>query len=165
MADNTKLLLIGGAGVAAWWFFFRDQSAAPVPVNGSLAPAGGGSAPPAGGTAPGPGAPAPAVTPAPVTSGSLIAAIEARVLAATGNPADGLGPDAWGWYLNNELAALGKPAAPDPLSVFGAGLDRSQKLTAAQYWPRMEAALRSQLGLSGFRGLGLYGMGIWGRAS
>jgi hypothetical protein len=86
-------------------------------------------------------------------------------MAASGNPAAGLGPDEWGWYLNNELAAAGKPAAPDPLTVFGAGLDRSVKMTAAQYWPAMEAALRSQLGLSGFRGLGLYGLGAWGRSN
>ncbi len=156
MADNTKLLLLGAAGAAVWWFYFRTPGSvllpAPVPA--------GGSAPPAGSVNP---APVSSGTPAPAANS--IAAIEARVMAASGNPSGGLGPDEWGWYLNNELAAAGKPAAPDPLSVFGTNLDRSVKMTAAQYWPAMEGALRSQLGLSGFRGLGLYGFGAWGRSS
>ena len=156
MADTTKLLMLGGAAAAVWYFYFRN--AAPVPVSAGTAPAPStGATPPAAGAATPPASTAPAA--------NSIAAIEARVLAASGNPSDGLGADAWGWYLNNELSAAGKPAAPDPLSVFGADFDRSTKLTAAQYWPRMEAALRSQLGMSGFYGLGLYGLGAWGRSN
>jgi len=155
MADSSKLLMLGGAAAAVWYFYFRNPAPAAVahPIN-----TGGVSVPPVTtGAAPAPAASAP--------DAHSIAAIEARVLAASGNPSDGLGPDAWGWYLNNELAAIGKPAAPDPLSVFGMNLDRSQKMTAAQYWPPMEAALRAQYGLSGLRGLGLYGLGAWGRAN
>ena len=77
------------------------------------------------------------------------------MLAAASAPSEGIGVDAWGWYLNNELAPLGK-AAPDPLSVFGGAWDRSRLVPAAQYWAAMGPALKSQLGLSG---LGLYGFG------
>ena len=149
MADNTKLLLVGGAAAAVWWFYLRT----PAPV--ASAP---GAAPPSdGGTPAPPPPPAPAAPAPPPTPGvPTIAAIEAQVLANANAPAAGLGYDQWGWYLNNALAPLGK-AAPDPVPIFGA--DRSQVFTAAQYWGKMEPALRSQLGLSGMRaGLGFFGV-------
>jgi hypothetical protein len=90
-----------------------------------------------------------------ITGANTVAGIQAATLLAAGAPAQGLGVDEWGWYLNQQLAPLGK-TAPDPLPLFQAavpGFDRSQVLTAGQYWAVMAPALKSQLGLSG---LGLY---------
>jgi hypothetical protein len=100
-------------------------------------------------------APAVVATPNPITGANTVAGIQAATLLAAGAPAEGLGVDAWGWYLNQQLAPLGK-VAPDPMPIFTAaspGFDRSQPVTAAQYWGVMAPALRSQLGLSG---LGMY---------
>ncbi len=139
MADNTKLLVFGGAAVAAYWYFYmRPQSAAtPAPVS-----SGGGS---------------PVVTdPNAITGANTVAGIQARVLAAAQAPAQGLGVDAWGWYLNNELTKLGKGPAPDPWPIFSAaipGFDRGQPITGAQYWSVMTPNLKAATGLAG---LGLF---------
>lgn len=144
MADSTKLVLIGGAAAAVWWFYFRTPAAAGTPAASTPPATGPGNTP----------ITTPVVLPAAPAPNS-VAGIQARVLAAANAPAAGLGVDAWGWYLNNELAALGK-AAPDPLTVFGGTWDRSQLVPASTYWAAMGPALRSQLGLAG---LGLYGFG------
>jgi hypothetical protein len=88
-------------------------------------------------------------------AGATVDAIQAGTLLAAGAPAEGLGVDAWGWYVNQQLAPLGK-TAPDPAPLFAAalpGFTRSQLVTAPEYWAVMGPALKSQLGLSG---LGLY---------
>jgi hypothetical protein len=90
-----------------------------------------------------------------ITGANTVAGIQAATLLAAGAPAQGLGVDEWGWYLNQQLAPLGK-TAPDPLPLFVAaspGFDRSQLVTAAQYWAVMTPALKAQTGLSG---LGMY---------
>lgn len=91
----------------------------------------------------------------PIQGANTVSAIQARVILAAAAPPEGIPIDGWGYYLNDALAPLGK-SAPDPMPLFSAaspGFDRSQKVTAAQYWPVMGAALRSQLGLSG--------LGMW----
>jgi hypothetical protein len=99
-------------------------------------------------------------TPSPVVP-SVLDGIVARITAKAGSGAK-LDADNWGWYLNNELSALGKGAAPDPVPIFN--LDRSQTLpqmTIAEWWGPMSAALKSQMGLSGLGHFGalaaLYG--------
>ena len=153
MADNNtmKFLLLGGAGVAAWWFFFR------TPTPTTPAPAA-------------PGAPSPAPAQASgtaVNSGAnSLDAIHNQLVKFAQAPSEGLGADAWGYFLNQILASLGKGAAPDPVPLFAAtipGYDRSQLLTIDQYWAVMAPALKTQLGLSG---LGIFGglAGLaWGR--
>jgi hypothetical protein len=108
---------------------------------------------------------------------NVLDGIYARMVAAANAPSQGLGVDAWGYYLNQQLAPLGLEA-PDPQPLFaayvtsisppppGAGgsqaatFDRSTYLfSAPAYWNVMAPALRSQLGLSGLGvigGLGLY---------
>lgn len=132
MADNTKLLLLGAAGVAVWWFYIRKPAT---------------SATSAAAVAPDPNA---------ITGANTVAGIQARVLLAAKAPAEGMGIDEWGYVLNQELAPLGK-TAPDPMPLFQAaspGFDRSQRVTAGQYWAVMGPALKSQTGLAGF---GMYG--------
>lgn len=132
VADNTKLLLFGAAGAAVWWFYLR-KPAAPSTSTATAAP--------------GPNA---------IVGANTVAGIQARVLLAAGAPAEGMGVDEWGFVLNQQLAPLGK-TAPDPMPLFQAaspGFDRSQKVTAGQYWAVMGPALKSQLGLAG---LGMYG--------
>lgn len=162
MADNTKLLLVGAAGVAVWWFYFRTPAAAAV------APAATGGTP-AGGTSTGGTPAAPAAPVAPGTN--QLAGIQARANAAAAASVDTRGgrgvvsmpADNWGWYLNNELSALGLPPAPDPGPIFTAaisGWQRGDNITQDTYWAAMLPALRAQ-GLSGF-GLGIipgYGLG------
>lgn len=135
MADNTKILLFGAAGAAAWWFFLRKPGAAAIA----------------------PGTPA-VVTPDPnaIVGANTVAAIQARVLVAAKAPAEGLPVDTWDWFVNQQLAPLGK-SAPDPMPLFqaaSAGFDRSQPVTASQYWAVMGPALKTSAGLSG---LGLFG--------
>ena len=105
---------------------------------------------------PAPAAPAPVIPdPNAITGANTVAGIQARVLLSAKAPAAGLSADQWGYFLNAELAPLGK-AAPDPLPLFTAavsGFDRSQVLTAGQYWAVVTPALKSPLGLSG---LGMY---------
>lgn len=134
MADSTKLLMFGGAAAAFWYFYMRKPVA--------------------------PGTPA-VVTPDPnaIVGANTVAGIQARVLAAAKAPSDGLGVDTWGWFVNNELAPLGK-SAPDPMPLFQAaspGFDRGQKVSGAQYFAVMGPALKAQTGLSGY---GLFGFGV-----
>jgi hypothetical protein len=99
------------------------------------------------------------------------------MVSAANAPSQGLGVDAWGYYLNQQLAPLGL-SAPDPQPLFASmvaaanqvtalnggtplpAFDRSTFLvTGPAYWNVMAPALRSQLGLSGLGvigGLGLY---------
>jgi hypothetical protein len=149
MADNTKLLLVGGAAAAVWYFYFRTP--APVPPAAPSAPQPGGGVPTS------PTSPAP-VVPAPSPSVPTIATIEARTLAAANAPTEGLTIDEWDWFLNQQLAPLGK-VAPDPVPLFNdlPGFVRSMPVTATTYWSRMEPVLRAQMGLSGFHGLGFFG--------
>ena len=134
MADNTKLLLLGGAAAAVWWFYIRKPAAA-VPTVPSV--------------------PTSPVNTNPIMGANTVAAIEGRVLLAAKPPAAGLSIDEWGYFVNQELAPLGK-TAPDPMPLFqaaSAGFDRAQKITAPQYWAVMEPALKAQ----GMSGLGIYG--------
>lgn len=136
MADSSKLLLFGAAGAAVWWFYLR-QPAAVAPGTPAVA-------------APDPNA---------IVGANTVAGIQARVIAAAKAPAEGLGVDTWDFFVNQQLAPLGK-VAPDPMPIFQAaspGFDRAQPVTASQYWAVMGPALKSQLGLSG---LGLYGFGV-----
>jgi hypothetical protein len=77
------------------------------------------------------------------------------MVAAAGSGSRGV--DEW----NSYLATAGNLTPPDPMPLFQAavpGFDRSQKLTAAQYWGVMAPALTAQQGLTGmgrvFAGLG-----------
>lgn len=73
------------------------------------------------------------------------------VNAATAAGTTSTGVDGWGYYLNQFTTA------PDPMPAFQAqnpNFDRSQNMTAAQYWAVIAPVLKTQLGLSG---LGLYG--------
>lgn len=140
-----KIALFAGAGYLAykqgWLSMFGIGTPGGVPAVVPTVP---------------PGTPVvtPPVTP-PIANPNTIAAIQGRVLAAAKAPSEGLGVDAWGWYLNNELGPLGK-TAPDPISLFPAGFDRSTLVPAAQYWAVMEPALKAQ-GLSGYGLMGLAG--------
>jgi hypothetical protein len=141
VADNSKLLILGGAVVAyyAWKQGWLSNLGIGTPTTATPAK-------PAVPAEPDPNA---------ITGANTVSGIQARVLLDAKAPADGLNADEWGWYLNNQLAPLGK-AAPDPMPLFTAavsGFDRAQKLTAGQYWAVMAPALKSQLGLSG---LGMY---------
>lgn len=135
VADNSKLLLLGGAAAAAWWFYIRKPAAPAVSAAVATVPD----------------------DPNAITGVNTVAGIQARVLLAAKAPVEGLSIDEWGWYVNDALSALGK-SAPDPMPLFVAavpGFDRTQKVTAGQYWAVMGPALKSQLGLSG---LGMYRM-------
>ncbi len=147
MADSSKLLLFGGAAAAYWWFYMRKPDAGGVTaVFPTIAP----------GT---PAVVVPPVDPNAAVGANTVAAIQARTIAAAKAPAAGLTIDGWSWYVNNELQPLGK-AVPDPMPLFSAaipGFDRSQNVTASQYWAVMGPALKTQTGLSG---LGLYGFGV-----
>ena len=139
-ADNSgmiKIALFGGAAFLAYrqgWLGFLGIGGAPAAV-----------------------APAPApVDPNKIQGANSLDAIYARMVSTAKAPAAGLAVDEWGFFLNNELAGIGK-TAPDPMSIFPAAVpnfDRSQKLTAGQYWGVMAPALKS--------GLGLAGLGHWG---
>lgn len=142
MADNGGMIKLGLVAAAAYYAYTQGWLStlgigAPAVAAPSAAPA--------------------AVVPNPnaIVGDNTVAGIQARTILAANAPAAGLSADQWGWYLNNALAPLGK-AAPDPLPLFTAavsGFDRSQKLTAGQYWAVMAPALKSQTGLTG---LGMY---------
>lgn len=146
MADNSGMIKLAVVAGVAYYAYSKGWLSA----LGIGAPAAATAATPA------PAAAVPVVPdPNAITGANTVAGIQARVLLAANAPAAGLTADQWGWYLNNALAPLGK-SAPDPLPVFVAavpGFDRSQALTAGQYWAVMAPALKSQLGLSG---LGMY---------
>jgi hypothetical protein len=91
----------------------------------------------------------------PVVGANTLAGIYGRLVTNAKAPAAGLTVDQWGYSLNPEVSG----AAPDPLPIFVAaipGFDRSQLVTAPQYWAVMGPALKTQLGLSG---LGFFGGG------
>lgn len=144
MADNTGIIKIGIFGAAAYyayrqgWLSFLGigTPAAVAPATTTLAT-----------TVP--------VNPNPIVGANTVTGIQAATILAAKAPPEGLSVDDWGYTLNSVLANQGK-VAPDPMPIFTEavpGFDRSQKLTAAQYWGVMAPALKSQLGLSG---LGLY---------
>jgi hypothetical protein len=146
VADN-KILLLGGAAVVYYAYTQGWLSSLGIGAPAAAAPAAPVALLPV----------APVVVPDQnaITGANTVAGIQARVLLNAKAPAEGLPIDTWGWFLNQELAPLGK-TAPDPLPLFLAaspGFDRSQLVTAAQYWPVMTPALKAQTGLSG---LGMY---------
>ncbi len=151
MADNSMLVKVGLFGAAGYLAYryglfssFGLAPAATAPAPGSGSPIAG--PPPAGSTPPAATPPA-STSPAP----SVLDGIFARIQSKAGAGAS-LGPDEWGWYLNNELAALGKGSAPDPVPLFGQR--PFSPMSAAQWWGPMSSALQSQMGLNG---LGIYG--------
>lgn len=153
MAGNNsallKFALVGGAAYLAWrqgWLdSFLPASVAANPVTPAAVPVI-------------PAAPDPNA----IQGQNTLAGIYGRLVTAAKAPAAGLAADEWDFYLNPLLSPLGK-VAPDPMEVFPAavpGFDRSQKLSAGQYWSVVGPALRAQ-GLSGlgfFGGMGLYGV-------
>jgi hypothetical protein len=175
MADNSGLIKIAAIGAAMWlaytegWLSFLGIGAA-----SSSATAATTGTPAASAVASPPAASVPAITsapPAPNPKANVLDGIYTAMVKAANAPSAGLGVDAWGYYLNNQLAPLGLQA-PDPQPLFsdyitainalalpGApvlpAFDRSTFLvTAPIYWGVMAPALRTQLGLSG---LGIYG--------
>ena len=146
MADNGGMIKLGLVAAAAYYAYTRGWlSALGIGAPVVVAP-----------LAVAPVVPVPVVPdPNAITGSNTVAGIQARVLLAAKAPAAGLSADQWGYYLNDALSPLGK-AAPDPMPLFTSavsGFDRSQLLTAGQYWAVMSPALKSQLGLSG---LGMY---------
>lgn len=142
MADNSGFIKIGLIGAAAYLAYKQGW----LSMLGIGAPAAAVVAP------------VPVVVPNPntITGSNSLDSIYTRIATASGLPAAGLTVDTWGWYLNNELAAVGK-VAPDPMGPFTAAVpnfDRAQLITGPQYWAVMAPALKLQLGLSG---LGFYG--------
>ena len=186
MADNSGIIKVGAIGVALYvaytqgWLKFlgsigtpaasapaTDDSAA---VAKAAADAAAKAATDAAVKAAADAAAAAAVS-KPNPKANVLDGIYARMVAAANAPSAGIGIDAWGYYLNQQLAPLGL-VAPDPEPLFQSlidGLnrlnhtnlvwDRSAKVTASTYWTQMAPLLRSQLGLSGLGvigGLGLY---------
>jgi hypothetical protein len=150
MADNSGLIKVAAVGVAAYVAYTQGW----LSFLGIAAPAATAAA-----TTAATSTPAVPVTVAPspnaISGANSAAGIQAHTIALANAPAAGLGVDQWGYYLNQVLAPLNM-VAPDPLPLFTAaapGFDRSQVLTAGQYWAVMTPALKSQLGLTG---LGLY---------
>jgi hypothetical protein len=155
VADNSGLVKLGIFGAVAYvaytqgWLSFLGigTAAASTTVATSTLPA----------TVP---VTVPVTTSTPVTSTPVTSAapntLDAIWTAIQAQAGQGpLGVDAWNYYLNAQLAPLGK-VAPDPMPIFSAaisGFDRSQGLTGSQYWGIIAPALRTQLGMSG---LGFY---------
>jgi hypothetical protein len=77
----------------------------------------------------------------------------AAAIAGGINPAVGVGPDGWNFYLNLPTVST-IVTAPDPMTVFP-GIDRSKAMTAVQYWSGMSDYLHKNNGLNGLRGIGL----------
>ena len=138
VADNSGLLIkLGMVGAVAYYAYTKGW----LSSFGIGAPAAPAVVP----VAPNPNA---------ITGANSLDAIYQRMVAAA--PAGSHGVDDWDYYLNAQLAPLGK-VAPDPLPIFQAAVanfDRSQSLTAGQYWAVMAPALKTQLGVSG--------LGVWG---
>jgi len=167
VADNT-MIKVGAVAVAAYvaytqgWLSFLG-----IGTAAATTPAATTATTPAATTA----ATTTPATPVVNPKANVLDGIYARMVAAANAPSQGLGVDAWGYYLNQQLAPLGL-TAPDPQPLFQSlidGLnklnntnlvwDRSALVTAATYWTQMSQALKSQLGLSGLGvigGLGLY---------
>jgi hypothetical protein len=147
MADNSGMIKIGLFAAVAYYAYSQ----------GWLSSLGIGTA--AATTTPATTTtPAVAVNPNPITGANTLAGIYSRMVAAAGSGSRGV--DEW----NSYLATAGNLTPPDPMPLFQAavpGFERSQKLTAAQYWGVMAPALTSQQGLTGmgrvFAGLGAIG--------
>ena len=173
MADNSTIIKVAAVGAAAYvaytqgWLSFLGIAA---PTSAATAPAAAANTPvataPTGAVVP---SPAPVAAPTVPNKANVLDGIYGRMVAAANAPSQGLGVDAWGYYLNQQLAPLGL-IAPDPVPIFSAyagapspgapSFDRSTFLTTAPtYWQLMAPALQSQLGLSGLGvigGLGMY---------
>jgi hypothetical protein len=146
VADNSGMIKIAAIGAAAYvaytqgWLSFLGigaPAATPAVTTTPAVPVT---------VAPGPNA---------ISGANSAAGVQAHTIALANAPAAGLTADQWGYYLNQVLNPLNM-VAPDPMPLFTAaapGFDRSQVLTAGQYWAVMAPALKSQLGLTG---LGLY---------
>jgi hypothetical protein len=140
VADNSGMIKLAVASAVAYYAYrqgWLSMLGIGLPATSTVSPAT---------AAPDPNA---------ITGANTVAGLQARVLLNAKAPAEGLPVDTWNWYLNQQLAPLGK-TAPDPMPLFVAaspGFDRAQPVTAGQYWAVMTPALKSQLGLSG---LGLY---------
>jgi hypothetical protein len=67
-----------------------------------------------------------------------------RLIAAANAPPEGLGPDAWNWFLMNKVAP--GLVAPDPLAVWGPSLDRSKPISANDYWSAIKSYLHVGMG-------------------
>ena len=139
MADNRgmfiKLGLFGAAAYVAytqgWLSFLGIGAATPAAPATPVVP-----------TAPDPNK---------ITGANTLDGIFARL--KTTAPSGNHNVDQWNYWL----ASAGNLTPPDPMPIFQAavpGFDRSQDLTASQYWAVMAPALKTQLGLSG---LGVYG--------
>lgn len=142
MADNSGMIKLAVAGAVAYYAYSQGW----LSVLGIGKPVAAAS----------PATPAAPVNPNAIVGANTVAGIQARTIAAAKAPSEGLGIDDWSYNLALALAPLNK-VPPDPMPLFQAaspGFDRSQKVTAGQYWAVMGPALKSQLGLSG---LGLYG--------
>jgi hypothetical protein len=143
-ADNTiiKVALFGGAAFLAYKFGFLSFL---------------GIGPEAAAPAKTPALPATPVTPPPPFQGAnSLDGVFARMVTAANAPAAGLSVDQWNYFLAQVDPAL---TPPDPVTVFSAavpGFDRSQKISAVEYWSVMAPWLRKNAGLSGLgpRGLG-----------
>jgi hypothetical protein len=135
VADNSGLIKIGAIGGALFlayrqgWLAFLGLGPAPAaPATAALAP-----------------------NPNAITGANTLDGIYQRMVAAA--PSGPHSIDEWDVYLKQ----TDNIAPPDPMPLFTAavpGFDRSQQVTAAQYWGVMAPALKTQLGLSG---LGTYG--------
>jgi len=96
----------------------------------------------------------PAPNPNAIQGANTLDGVYARMVAAA--PSGTHSVDEWDVYLMNVVGGF---TAPDPMPLFTAavpGFDRSQKITAAQYWAVMAPWMKSNAGLSGLgpRGLG-----------
>jgi hypothetical protein len=167
------MIKVGAVAVAAYvayaqgWLSFLGIGTATPAATPAATPSGASVL----GTDTSSGTPVSSPTPAPSAKANVLDGIYTAMVKAANAPSAGLGVDAWGYYLNNQLAPLGLQA-PDPQPLFsdyitainavalpGApvlpAFDRSTFLvTAPIYWGVMAPALRTQLGLSG---LGIYG--------
>jgi hypothetical protein len=130
----VKVGLFGGAAFVAWkagWLDFIMPKTTPA--------------------TPAPAAPNPNA----IQGANTLDGIYARLAAAA--PSGSHGVDEWNAYLASVMPSDFTP--PDPMPIFQAavsGFDRSQNLTAGQYWNVMAPWLKKEKGLSGLgpRGLG-----------
>jgi hypothetical protein len=135
--SNTliKIALFGGAGYLAYELFLKPATNAA-----------------AASSTPAPGTVAPNLSTAAALPASADVLYQGMVAKATAAGISLTGPDGWNTFV---VAAGGPNPMPDPGQVFA---DRSQNLTAAQYWAVMAPALVKSGGLKGlgiFAGLGM----------
>lgn len=138
MADNSGMIKIGVAAAVAYYAYSKGW----LSSLGIGAPAVTTTTTPV----------AAVVSPNAITGANTIDGIYARMVAAAGNNKT-MTIDAWDTFL----ASAGQLTPPDPMPLFQAavpGFDRSQLLTAAQYWAVMAPALKTTFGLSGIGVMG-----------